>query len=345
MKVNVSNLRPNPYRKIDKYPIRRDKVEALKLSIDDTGFWDNILARPKPEHSEVTCDDIYVTDRDGYESWEYGPDVAVGPESEEDPEDNEIIINERGKGGHVGYQQPIIQIAYGHHRLIAIQELGIDEVNIPVKDIDDATMIKIMANENMANWETNTSVINETVLTVRDYLAAGGEKHIGEEEILAFLGSSWGSRTVRDALATIRDDEVDREAVEVFETPTHASTFRRELKHDIYKGLVPEEEQKEFAEEVKQTAIETDGELTSKGIKQATYDVVKKRAAKTNVAISPIRKPTAEEYTLCGTAWYKALRILQGIVVRPSDLGDEDREKLNKLVTQIGAIVEEWNYE
>ena len=59
-----------------------------------------------------------------------------------------------------------VEIAYGHHRMVALQELGIKEVDIPVKALDDATMIKIMANENMEDWETNTSVINETVLTV-----------------------------------------------------------------------------------------------------------------------------------------------------------------------------------
>lgn len=82
-------------------------------------------------------------------------------------------------------------------------------------------MIKIMANENMEDWETNTSVINETVLTVREFLASEREKHVGEDEVLEFL-TGWNRTTIRIALATIRDEDVDREAVEVFETPTHA---------------------------------------------------------------------------------------------------------------------------
>ena len=48
MKVFVDSLLPNPYRNIEKYPIDREKVEALKISIGETSFWDNILARPKP---------------------------------------------------------------------------------------------------------------------------------------------------------------------------------------------------------------------------------------------------------------------------------------------------------
>jgi ParB-like chromosome segregation protein Spo0J len=65
-KVRLVDLKPNPYRDIGVYPFKREKIDVLKLSIDDTGFWDNILAR----------------DHNGQ-----------------------------------------IQIAYGHHRLKALQEL------------------------------------------------------------------------------------------------------------------------------------------------------------------------------------------------------------------------------
>ena len=139
----------------------------------------------------------------------------------------------------------------------------------------------------MQKWST-TSVINETVLTVRDFLTASREKghitvhdflvlrdqksHIGAEEVLGFLGGGWSYKTVQsflsrkehdregkvsasqvkaflgdnwalvtieNALATIRDETVDKEATEVFTTPTHAQTFRRELKKPLYKDLIP----------------------------------------------------------------------------------------------------------
>jgi len=46
MEIAVSNLLPNPFRHLERYPIRRDKVEALKASISSTEFWDNLIARP-----------------------------------------------------------------------------------------------------------------------------------------------------------------------------------------------------------------------------------------------------------------------------------------------------------
>jgi ParB-like chromosome segregation protein Spo0J len=50
MKAQLKNVMPNPFRDMDKYPIHPQKVEALKKSIEDTDFWDNIVARKSPTH-------------------------------------------------------------------------------------------------------------------------------------------------------------------------------------------------------------------------------------------------------------------------------------------------------
>ena len=86
MKVQIKNLETNPYRDMENYPINEEKVQRLADSINQTGFWDNILAR-----------------------------------------------KQNGK----------IQIAYGHHRLVALRKVmkPTDEVDIPVKSLDEATMI------------------------------------------------------------------------------------------------------------------------------------------------------------------------------------------------------------
>ena len=118
MKISVKELRPNPFRHLERYPISREKVEALKQSIKDTEFWDNLLVRKAP-------------DGDGYE------------------------------------------MAYGHHRYIALKELRVDEIDVPVRKLDDATMIKIMARENKEEWQWSTTVEQETVRTVIEAFAEG----------------------------------------------------------------------------------------------------------------------------------------------------------------------------
>src|SRR5438445_5406018 len=48
------------------------------------------------------------------------------------------------------------EIAYGHHRLKALHktygEGSSRTVDLPVRDLDDATMLKVMANENATDW-------------------------------------------------------------------------------------------------------------------------------------------------------------------------------------------------
>lgn len=45
MKVQIKDLKPNPFRDMKNYSIIPEKIESLTKSINQTGFWDNILAR------------------------------------------------------------------------------------------------------------------------------------------------------------------------------------------------------------------------------------------------------------------------------------------------------------
>src|SRR5262252_1711227 len=53
MKYAVADIRPNPFRHIDRYPIRADKVTALRESLRSTGFWDNVVARVRGGKPEI----------------------------------------------------------------------------------------------------------------------------------------------------------------------------------------------------------------------------------------------------------------------------------------------------
>jgi len=227
MKVLVRDLVPNPFRRMEKYPIDSYKVDALKISINETSFWDNLLARERSGRYEI---------------------------------------------------------AYGHHRLIALQELGIEEVGIPVKGISDADMIRIMANENMDEWRYNPAIINETVAVAKEYLDGELAKYdsweafktnrnnslkcvydvvkdakypereyqivkskgVGQTTILKFLGGNWKRWQVQEALKTLSDKETEREAMEVFDSQQTAKSFRQAVE----KVEVPKEKQKQVAEKV-----------------------------------------------------------------------------------------------
>lgn len=203
MQVKVKDLLPNPYRNISDYPIDRDKVEALIDSINQTDFWDNLVARK------------------------------------------------------AGKQ---FQIAYGHHRLKALQEVyGPDYlIEIPVKDLDDETMIKVMVNENMDEYRSSPVVMQESVRAVRDHLISQESEvpildkgnftgHIGHDEIMAFMGKRWHHRIEVALLAINATTEkkqedgttksvVDKRALAMLDNDSQVKQFIREMRKADKRG-------------------------------------------------------------------------------------------------------------
>jgi hypothetical protein len=202
MKVKIKDLYPNPYRDMDNYPINRVKVDSLKASIKQTGFWDNIVAREK----------------DGQ-----------------------------------------IQIAYGHHRLTALREaLPWDtEVDIPVKDLSDSTMIQIMANENMQEYSTSPATIDETVKVAKKFLEENPNelKKYGEYQ-KGSVGANYVSRFLNwpesrihyslQRLNLIESGTVSKAAINQLPTDNAARSFTKAAT----KWNLSTEEQEEVANEI-----------------------------------------------------------------------------------------------
>ena len=207
MKIQIKDLRPNPFRDMKNYPINQEKIQSLTNSINQTGFWDNILAR-------------------------------------------------KNNGN--------IQIAYGHHRLVVLKKLfkPDDYVDIPVRELDDSMMIRIMANENDENWGTSPQIIDETVIVVMEYLKSQSylnkiekrgkpgqyfeafeglplpETRESQYSIIAYqiskwLGGNWSEKRVYFSLERIKmvkEGELDKEAVESLPHETAATKFSRSTK-------------------------------------------------------------------------------------------------------------------
>ncbi len=117
--VAIKNIKPNPFRRLDEYPILRERVNVLKESIASTGFWTTIVGRPKG--------------------------------------------------------QDLVEIAFGHHWLVALQEgdTGTDRVEVIICNLSNEQMIKMMALENMEEWGTSAWVELETIRAVIEAYAHG----------------------------------------------------------------------------------------------------------------------------------------------------------------------------
>ena len=165
MAIKLKQLRPNPFRDALNYPIHREKIEMLKASIRTTGFWDNLIVRKHSFRSDVV------------------------PKSDRIQE---------------------YEVAYGHHRLAALHELCregmIDddfECELPVRNLDDATMIRIMAAENAGEYRVTSDIIDETVRVAREYIQKETKTPLNEinaADISQFLGGGWNEDKVSNSL-------------------------------------------------------------------------------------------------------------------------------------------------
>jgi hypothetical protein len=50
--------------------------------------------------------------------------------------------------------------------MAALKKAGVDTVDIPVRDLDDTLMAKIMAHENMDEWAHNALIEQETLRSI-----------------------------------------------------------------------------------------------------------------------------------------------------------------------------------
>jgi hypothetical protein len=65
------------------------------------------------------------------------------------------------------------QMAYGHHRFVALKELKVESIDVPCRKLDDTTMAKIMARENMEEWAWSALIEQETVRSIVEGFADG----------------------------------------------------------------------------------------------------------------------------------------------------------------------------
>lgn len=222
MKIKVKDVRPNPYRNIEHYPLNKEKIIALTKSIEKTGFWDNLVGR------------------------------KVNGE---------------------------IQIAYGHHRIEALrlaEGFGYDfEFDLPIKEIDNGTMIQIMANENMQEWSHSIVVIDETVKVAKEYLGLISGKqpsskqnhkdYISSNDISDFLG--WSNSKVSQSLKRlnlIESGTIEKQAVESLPSGSHAEEFATAI--SVSNVEFTPEEQNKIAKEITDSGV---GKRKVKGIIEA----------------------------------------------------------------------------
>ena len=186
------------------------------------------------------------------------------------------------------------QLAYGHHRIVAVNELGIEEIDIPVKPLDDSTMLVVMANENLPNWQSKPAAVISCVIKAKDFIEKELSKYktweeynkatrenarrslidkfnfdktkkdIGYRTIHKFLGNNYSEHIIQDALSLIKSKKVDIEIVKTLPNMKQAIEFQKAIEKtsETYgeNGIVPKQKQEEIANKMINKSIKSDVE-------------------------------------------------------------------------------------
>lgn len=271
-KVAISQLRPNPFRELDDYPIDREKVDKLKESISETGFWGTIVARKKGNAFEI---------------------------------------------------------AFGHHRQVALVELqqeGVigksEKVDIIVRDLTNEQMIQLMARENLEEWGTNAYIEAQTVeSTIRAYGA--GEIELPEvrredERYLRYAkvpdSGPYTVDSVAKFLGWVKDStgkpnhacKVAFEMLDAFELGIVSRKELRGVKRDVAREIIAKamalhreqeriaEERRRMAKEAEKRAADEEDTRKAKALQKAAEEL-ERQADVAEASAKSIAKDFAKE--------------------------------------------------
>ncbi len=204
VEAKLGNIGQNPFRDMVMFPIDMiNKVPSLVESMEKTGVWPSIIARPKDNmiNGEVLTQDELVA----YIS--SGADLSD-------------VVWEK---------------AFGHHRQAAVKTLGFESMPIIPQIKTDEEMLLMMALENKEGFGSNINSALETVRQVHrnlvdsiadfddfdQYVESNGgvvancffgtskqflaaQKSVGFRTVKRFLGETWNERDVRAPFAVLK---------------------------------------------------------------------------------------------------------------------------------------------
>jgi len=212
MKIKVVDLEPNPFRKIKEYPIDREKVEELKTSIKEKGFWGSLPVREHNGKYELAC---------GHHRW-----YAL-------------------KELRIEYVEVTIHDDYNDGKMIQVMaEENLDWSTSPVVMTQTIIVAKDFLNKEITKYEILEDFkligpwASKLFKNQQSFSAAKREdkKGIGRRTLSEFLGGNWTQKRVRGALEIIKDKDISDEAIRILPTMREAKVFHKSVKeHNIPK--------------------------------------------------------------------------------------------------------------
>lgn len=315
MKVAIKDILPNPFRRIEYYPIKPGKVAALRASLKKTGFWDNVVARPTAN----------------------------------------------GK----------VELAYGHHRWRALQdEYGpTHKVELIIRDLPDADMFHIMADENMEEWGSTALIEIETVYSLVNAYAVGripladpdAPEHslryapsfvtgnrVGARQ-RAYTGETlrkflnWNETRIQTALSALEQIELGQASEEDFaglsmrEILVTIQETRRRLKEREERAKIEEREAKHAAEQAERAASESERKAAEKRVTHHTK-LAQEHRQKGKEESKKVLKQVTKKLRTGEEGYRKVAEIADSVVPLKQRKVDEINRAVKKLTGQVWSL-------
>jgi len=309
VKVKLKDLKPNPFRNFELYPINQEKVKGLETSIKETGFWANILCRKKDGDIQIAY---------GHHRLEALRNIQ--------PPDTEINV--------------IVQ-DISNERMIKIKGNENDEIYncLPAAVDEQVKSVKEFLENNRDKAREVLSSEGSEVKRVRT----------GAPMIAKFLGENWKVTRVEESLSRlnmIEEGIVDSKALYEFPTVASAMNFARVVKEnkvdlDTQKAVAKEiTKSKIFGKRSIEQTI-WDFKRFKRKIKPEVDSVdfcnyqLAKSANLINSAVTKLNKFKR------GSKEWTVMRIIEGTVLAKEDIAQITIDKFYKAMDKLAKIYEE----
>jgi hypothetical protein len=247
VKIKIKNLMPNPFREIDCYPLDEARLTALQNSIENTGFWDNILCRKHGVNYEIAY---------GHHRLEalrrlYGDKYEV-----------DIPCKKIGDADMV--------------KIMADENITIYEHD-PKVIVETVRIAKEFLETNLTELEKVGAIGGTDFGNIETFMARVKKDGVGRNILMAFLGGNWPKNKIAAALRII--NQKNPTIAQSAPTITHAAIVADDK-------LTPKE-QKEVVEKIKSGKKGEDGKVRPLTVDEAKIAVATKIAEKSTESQSP----------------------------------------------------------
>lgn len=233
MKTQIDKIKYNPFRNIDKYPLNRDKIDALKQSIEETGLWPKAFCARKNPNKKNEFELVF-----GHHTLQAAKELGFKEVDLTVEELSDEIMIKRMANENMEIWGPVTSTIL--ETVGAVKEYIENELG-KYESWEDFTTNKNISRKFIDQVIENSKYPERTFQTIKG-------KGLGQELILDFLGKPWKQWQIQNALEIINNEKIEIEAAEKFNKLSEAA----EMIKTFQEYEVDKEDQEDIVNEVKE---------------------------------------------------------------------------------------------